>query len=133
MDDGFQNFQITKDVSLVVVDAQSGFQNGKLIPAGPLREDVAQGLARANGIVLMGEGTPSLPSFAGPIISANIVPTAPDALHGRSVFAFAGIGQPQSFFRHFAAWARKLSQPNPFPIITNSPQRNSRSSKRQLR
>jgi len=106
MDDGFQNFQITKDLSLVVIDAESGFQNGRLIPAGPLREAVTQGLARADGIVLMGEGTPQLPAFAGPILSACLVPTAPDVLRGRDVFAFAGIGRPQKFFqmlRHMGA------------------------------
>jgi tetraacyldisaccharide 4'-kinase len=99
MDDGFQNFQIVKDLSLIVIDAESGFQNRRLIPAGPLREAVVDGLARADGIVLMGQGTPPLPPFAGPILSARLVPTAPDALRGRNVFAFAGIGRPQKFFQ----------------------------------
>jgi tetraacyldisaccharide 4'-kinase len=99
MDDGFQNFQIAKDLSIVVVDAQSGFQNGRLIPAGPLREGVADGLARADAIVLMGEGAPRLPPFAGPILSAHLVPTSPEALKGRNVLAFAGIGRPQKFFQ----------------------------------
>ena len=103
MDDGFQNFGIVKDLSLVVIDAESGFQNGRLIPAGPLREPVAQGLARADAILLMGEGAPRLPTFAGPILSTRLVPTAPDALRGRSVVAFAGIGRPQRFFRMLGA------------------------------
>jgi tetraacyldisaccharide 4'-kinase len=99
MDDGFQNFQIAKDVSLVVVDAEAAFGNGRLIPAGPLREAVAQGLARADGIVLVGDGAPdSLLSFDGPTLRARIVPTAPEALAGRSVYAFAGIGRPEKFF-----------------------------------
>ena len=108
MDDGFQNFQIAKDLSLIVIDAESGFQNGRLIPAGPLREAVAEGLARADGIVLMGEGAPSLPSFAGPILSARIMPTAPDALRGRSVLAFAGIGRPQKFFQTLRSMAAEI-------------------------
>ncbi|HEY4265316.1 MAG TPA: tetraacyldisaccharide 4'-kinase [Micropepsaceae bacterium] len=115
MDDGHQNFQIAKDVSLIVVDAQAGFGNGKLIPAGPLREPVAPGLARADGVVLMGDGRPPLGSFAGPILRARLVPTAPDALKGRSVFAFAGIGRPEKFFAMLRALGANVLAAQPFP------------------
>jgi tetraacyldisaccharide 4'-kinase len=98
MDDGFQNFTLAKDLSLVVVDAATGFGNGHVIPAGPLREPVAQGLARADVVVLMGDGAPVIP-FAGPVLRARTVPAAPEALRGRTVFAFAGIGNPARFFR----------------------------------
>jgi len=115
MDDGFQNFQIAKDLSLVVIDAENGFQNGRLIPAGPLREGVAEGLARADGIVLMGEGAPRLPTFAGPILSAHLVPTAPEALRGRSVLAFAGIGRPQKFFQTLRSMGAEIVLAQSFP------------------
>jgi len=98
MDDGFQNFQIAKDLSLVVVDAAAGFGNGRLIPAGPLRESVARGLSRADAIVLMGDGTPQLPPFAGAILHAQLSPNTLEALRGRSILAFAGIGRPEKFF-----------------------------------
>jgi tetraacyldisaccharide 4'-kinase len=98
MDDGFQNFQIVKDLALVVIDAVSGFGNGRLIPAGPLREPVAKGLARADGIVLVGDGNLVHPSFGGPILNAHIVAEDAEALRGRSVVAFAGIGRPEKFF-----------------------------------
>jgi tetraacyldisaccharide 4'-kinase len=99
MDDGFQNFQLAKDLALVVVDAAAGFGNGRLVPAGPLREPVAQGVARADAIVLVGEGSQSFAPFAGPVLRALLVPTAPDALRGRNVVAFAGIGRPEKFFQ----------------------------------
>ncbi|MSP94179.1 MAG: tetraacyldisaccharide 4'-kinase [Alphaproteobacteria bacterium] len=97
MDDGFQNFQIVKDLSFVVVDATLGFGNGHLIPAGPLREPVSQGLARADALVLMGDGDPAI-AFTGPVLRARTIAAAPEALKDRAVFAFAGIGNPERFF-----------------------------------
>ena len=66
MDDGHQNFSLEKDLSIVVVDAETGFGNGRLFPAGPLREPVIAGLRRADAVVLMGDGDPLLP-FSGPV------------------------------------------------------------------
>ncbi len=97
MDDGHQNFALGKNLSIVVVDGASGFGNGMVIPAGPLRERVAQGLKRADAVVVMGHGNPNLCGYAGPVLRAHLEPL-PHDLAGRKVFAFAGIGRPQKFF-----------------------------------
>lgn len=101
MDDGHQNFTLAKDVSVLVVDAKSGFGNGRMIPAGPLREPVAQGVARADAVVMMLEtGGPATPpdlrDFAGPIVRARLMPDG-ESFRGRRLFAFAGIGRPEKF------------------------------------
>jgi tetraacyldisaccharide 4'-kinase len=96
MDDGHQNFGLAKDLSLVVVDGESGFGNGLMIPAGPLREPIAQGLARADAVIVMNGGAPDLGSYLGPMLRARLTP-ADDGLRGRQVFAFAGIGRPEKF------------------------------------
>src|SRR5882672_2816302 len=72
MDDGHQNFALRKSLSLVVVDAESGFGNGFQIPAGPLREPVGQGLSRADAVVLVGHGSPDLLGFPGPVPRAHL-------------------------------------------------------------
>jgi tetraacyldisaccharide 4'-kinase len=96
MDDGHQNFSLRKSLSLVVVDAQTGFGNGFQIPAGPLRESVGQGLARADAVVLVGDGAPYLRGFNGPVLRAHLVADAA-AFADKPVFAFAGIGRPEKF------------------------------------
>lgn len=96
MDDGHQNFSLRKSLSLVVVDAETGFGNGYQIPAGPLREPVAQGLGRADAVILVGEGMPHLGDFHGPVLRARLVADG-GAIAGQPVFAFAGIGRPEKF------------------------------------
>jgi tetraacyldisaccharide 4'-kinase len=57
---------------------------------------VAQGLARADAVVLMGDGTPDLGAFSGPILRAHLKVEG-EAFAGKAVFAFAGIGRPEKF------------------------------------
>lgn len=115
MDDGFQNFAIEKDVSLLVIDAETGLANGRILPAGPLRESAAQGFARASALVLMGEGAPELPHFFEPVLRARLIPSAPRNLKGQSVFAFAGIGRPEKFFATLRAEGVTLAGAQAFP------------------
>lgn len=106
LDDGFQNPSVHKDLSLLVVDGGYGFGNGRVMPAGPLREPITSGLARADAVVLLGAdhadvwGKVQRAGFKGlNIIRAQLLPTD-DAhdLKGCEVYAFAGIGRPQKFF-----------------------------------
>ncbi len=99
MDDGFQNPGLYKDLSLLVFDGSFGFGNGRPVPAGPLRENLAAGLKRAQGIIVIGNDdcnlsalAPDLPHFHGRVI-ATPLKQAPT-----EVIAFAGIGRPQKFY-----------------------------------
>jgi len=104
MDDGFQNPAVAKDLSLIVVDGGYGFGNGRVIPAGPLRETVAAGLNRAHAVVIIGKdetGTAeTILKHAAkmPILHASLEPDAEAGqLSGKPVVAFAGIGRPDKF------------------------------------
>ena len=103
MDDGHQNPLVKKTLSLLVVDAETGFGNDHVIPAGPLREPSGVALARADAVILM-KPTPDyktdadlLARFKGkPVISASLVSKIkPPA---GKLYAFAGIGRPNKFF-----------------------------------
>jgi tetraacyldisaccharide 4'-kinase len=99
MDDGYQNPSLAKDLSLVVIDAAKGFGNGCLIPAGPLRERIEDGLARAAAVIVMGEGHVLLP-VDKPLLKAHLLPLPEERvrLKGQRVVAFAGIAHPEKFF-----------------------------------
>ncbi|MCW1918280.1 tetraacyldisaccharide 4'-kinase [Rhodobacter sp. KR11] len=96
MDDGFQNPLVVKDFSIVVVDAALGWGNGRCIPAGPLREPVPVGLARADLVLAIGAGEVAT---SVPLVRGRVEPL-PMGMPwtGARVIAFAGIGNPGKFF-----------------------------------
>ncbi len=109
MDDGLQNPDLVKTLSLLVVDGGYGFGNNRLLPAGPLREPVASAAARCQVAVLIGPDTAAaaarLPADL-PVLRASLAPSCTVALEGLRVVAFAGIGRPEKFFASVRGWAQ---------------------------
>lgn len=102
MDDGFQNPALQKDFSIIVINAEQGFGNRRVIPAGPLRESINRGLSRTNLIITIGEMLDTvinkIPKHI-PVIGANFKIREDDLmLKGKRVTAFAGIAYPKKFF-----------------------------------
>jgi tetraacyldisaccharide 4'-kinase len=105
MDDGFQNPSLAKDFSLVVVDAVSGIGNGLVIPAGPLREPLDGQIARADALLVVGEGgkaariAEAFEREKKPVLKAAMVANCdPRWLSVLPVIGFAGIARPSKFF-----------------------------------
>ncbi len=111
-DDGLQHLRLARDCAIAVIDGARGFGNGRLLPAGPLREP-ATALVRADLVVL--NGAPEHPSLAQlPLAGALRMDLiagdarrvdgaegsrALGAFRERPVHAVAGIGHPARFFR----------------------------------
>lgn len=106
LDDGFQNPAVKPALAIVVVDAARGFGNGRCIPAGPLREPVATGLARADIVLTIGgpEAQDRFDALWGKSISLSRMSGHLEPLamgmdwRGARVLAFAGIADPNRFF-----------------------------------
>lgn len=106
LDDGFQNPSLHKDLSILVVDGGYGFGNRRVMPAGPLREDLDAAISRADAVAIIGtdlHGVENVLSGTKPILAARFVPRIEDDdLSGQTVLAFAGIGRPEKFFETLA-------------------------------
>ena len=101
LDDGFQDPSFHKDISIVVVDGTTGFGNKKCMPAGPLRENISQGFARADAVIIIGKSLYEFDAFPRhlKVIRSKIKPveTGMNWKEGQYL-AFAGIGDPSKFF-----------------------------------
>jgi tetraacyldisaccharide 4'-kinase len=128
MDDGFQNPAIAKDASLIVIDSHRGLGNACVFPAGPLRAPLPPQIHRTDALIVIGEGhaadavAATVATQDKPVLTAQL--RADDAtvssLRGRRVLAFAGIGDPDRFFRTLRAHgvevvsARAFADHHPF-------------------
>ena len=103
LDDGFQDFSIYKNLSIVCFNNKQWIGNGLTIPSGPLRENLSS-LKRANCVVINGEKNADIEKkilsknseikiFYVKYSAKNI-----NEFKNKKVIAFAGIGNPENFF-----------------------------------
>ena len=104
LDDGFQDFTIKKDFSILCFNSKQLIGNGLVIPSGPLRENF-NSILRANCIVINGDKNlefenkikktfkKEIKIFYSKYKIKNM-----ENLQNKEIIAFAGIGNPSNFF-----------------------------------
>ena len=103
LDDGFQDFSINKNLSIVCFNEKQWIGNGLTIPSGPLRESLSS-LKRANCVVINGKKNKDIENkifsknkeiriFYIKYRAQNI-----NEFKNKKIIAFAGIGNPENFF-----------------------------------
>jgi len=125
MDDGHQNPSVRKALSLVVVDGETRggewpFGDGRVFPAGPMREPLEVGLSRADAVIVLLPVDMEQPDFDllvafgdRPVLVARLesaapVPTGPQV-------GFAGVGKPWKVEKALTAAGCQLVDFAPFP------------------
>jgi tetraacyldisaccharide 4'-kinase len=126
-DDGLQHVRLARDCEIVVIDGARGFGNGRLLPAGPLREGLRR-LARVDALVVNGTAghaslAQRLPAGALTMVlhateavrlDAHEAPRPLASFHGERVHAVAGVGNPARFFATLRGCGLKVIE-HPFP------------------
>ncbi len=102
-DDGLQHWPLARDIEILVIDGERRFGNGRLLPAGPLREPIRRAERVDYRIVNGGSalaGELAMTVRPGDLVRVGGVAHALtlDSLRGSSVHAVAGIGNPERFF-----------------------------------
>lgn len=113
-DDGLQHYALARDLEIAVMDAARGYGNGRLLPAGPLREPPAR-LAEVDLALRQGPGEDFelAPQALRPVAGGDARQPL-SAFAGRRVHAVAGIGDPERFFAGLrAAGVSVLAHPFP--------------------
>lgn len=105
MDDGFQSARLTLDYALVVIDSVRGIGNGCLVPSGPVRAPIKEQMSQLSAILKVGGGEAADPlvrkaARAGKTIFVSAIqPVVPPGFVGTRVLAYAGIADPDKFYR----------------------------------
>lgn len=118
-DDGLQHLALARDIEIVVIDGARRFGNGRLLPAGPLREPLSRlasvdfricnGADALDGEVPMRLHIDRIVPLAAPGRTLSL-----DDFRGRRVHAVAGIGHPERFFGQLRDAGIEVI-PHPFP------------------
>jgi tetraacyldisaccharide 4'-kinase len=119
-DDGLQHLRLKRDLEIVVIDGKRGFGNGRLLPAGPLREPTTR--LESVALIIQNGGDKLRPDVLRMQVNGDQLhplgrggnPVSMTSWAGRHVHAVAAIGNPERFFVELESAGLRISR-HPFP------------------
>jgi len=103
LDDGFQDFSISKNLNILCFNERQLIGNGMTLPSGPLRESLSS-LKKCQIVVINGnvniEFEKKIKNISNniSIYYSKYVPDNIESFKNKNLLAFAGIGNPENFF-----------------------------------
>ena len=123
MDDGLQSQSVIKNLNIAVFNGNEGIGNGRIIPAGPMRESLLEGLKKIDLVIIIGEDKTNIATKIKKL-KQNIKifyayfegkPLIINKLKSKNIFAFAGIGFPSKFYNLLKNNNLKVIKTKDFP------------------
>ena len=104
LDDGIQDNSIKGNLNILVFNGSQGIGNGKLIPSGPLRENIEEALKKCHLSIMIEKDENNIKKLIKtytPIIDAeiNIESEYIKNFKDKDVVAFCGLGYPEKFYK----------------------------------
>jgi tetraacyldisaccharide 4'-kinase len=114
-DDGMQNAELSKDLTILMVDGLRGFGNERLLPAGPLRESIKTISQKADLAVIVGADRYNAAAKVAIFKSFARISALTTFAKEKNYIAFAGIGNPEKFYFTLKEMGLNIIETHNFP------------------
>jgi len=120
LDDGYQDYGIKKDLSILCFHNKQLIGNGYIFPAGPLRENLSA-IKNAQIAIINGEKNEifesKLKKFNSnlKVFYSKYKLINPEKFQNKDILAFAGIGNPENFFDLLIENGLNVKKSIPYP------------------
>ncbi len=116
LDDGLQNPDLKKDISLLVINGITALGNDYMFPAGPLREPLRKALQKSDAVIIIDHDRTCFAHRVNkPVIRGSIESASTQDLMRKKVVAFAGIAYPEKFFSSLESLSCNVINTKKFP------------------
>ncbi len=104
LDDGLQDESILSNLNIIVFNGYQGIGNGRIIPSGPMRENMSKAINKSNLALIIDKDENNIAKLIGdtiPIINSNLIIEDEyiNNFKNKNVLAFCGIGYPDKFYK----------------------------------